>query len=282
MTVIGLVFAWLTLSAFNIPSYQPDQALVDELGYIGHEDRVRIVDEYQAVRDTKGVRIVTAVMGDLGEGEATEALTALLNEWQLTRTVLAVINPENGEVGYAITKDIQESVIDSGIVGDRLKSDVQSGNLVPGIVYFYQDFPLDGIGATSSNIDPSEIIQYNVEDTGDTTAMMDVATIDLTLSTLDWIMVGIASIVVLGMLGYAYHVQRINKGIEADILVFIPFKVVNEGLYTDKEIWDELLDAGQIQYDFTEYNKYLDSPQSRRLTSTGDRFVQDDYNARKQ
>ena len=63
-----------------------------------------------------------------------------------------------------------------------------------------------------------------------------------------------------------------------DILIFIPYKIANEGNYSDKEIWNQLLEEGELQYEYSEYNKYLDSPHARRLSSTNDRFIQDDFN----
>lgn len=278
---IGLLsILWVLLSAFTVPSYQPDQAIVDPLGYINNDDRVRVYGAYQDVRDNTGVRIISILSNEVEEGEAGSAVAEVLGEWQLSRGVVVVINPENGEVGFGVTKDIQDQVKESGIVGDRLKSDVKSGNIVPGLLFFYEDFPLADIDmAQNSEVsDPNEIIDYTESDVGDTANVLTPSTLEVELGLVDWIMIGVVSVGLIGMLVYAFRVNKVNREIERDILVFVPYKIANEGQYTDKEIWNQLLEEGELEYAYSEYNKYLDSPRARRLSSTNDRFVADDFN----
>lgn len=278
---IGLLsILWVLLSAFTVPSYQPDQAIVDPLGYINNDDRVRVYEAYQDVRNDTGVRIISILSNEVEAGGAGSAVAEILGEWQLSRGVVVVINPENGEVGFGVTKDIQEQVKESGIVGDRLKSDVKSGNIVPGLLFFYEDFPLADIdmAQTSEVSDPNEIIDYTESDVGDTANILTPSTLEVELGLVDWIMIGVVSVGLIGMLVYAFRVNKVNREIERDILVFIPYKIANEGQYTDKEIWNQLLEDGELEYAYSEYNKYLDSPRARRLSSTNDRFVADDFN----
>lgn len=278
---IGLLsILWVLLSAFTVPSYQPDQAIVDPLGYINNDDRVRVYEAYQDVRNDTGVRIISILSNEVEAGGAGSAVAEVLGEWQLSRGVVVVINPENGEVGFGVTKDIQEQVKESGIVGDRLKSDVKSGNIVPGLLFFYEDFPLADIGMaqTSEVSDPNEIIDYTESDVGDTANVLTPSTLEVELGLVDWIMIGVVSVGLIGMLVYAFRVNKVNREIERDILVFVPYKIANEGQYTDKEIWNQLLEEGELEYAYSEYNKYLDSPRARRLSSTNDRFVADDFN----
>ena len=278
---IGLLsILWVLLSAFTVPSYQPDQAIVDPLGYINNDDRVRVYEAYQDVRDNTGVRIISILSNEVEAGGVGSAVAEVLGEWQLSRGVVVVINPENGEVGFGVTKDIQEQVKESGIVGDRLKSDVKSGNIVPGLLFFYEDFPLADIdmAQTSELSDPNEIIDYTESDVGDTANVLTPSTLEVELGLVDWIMIGVVSVGLIGMLVYAFRVNKVNREIERDILVFIPYKIANEGQYTDKEIWNQLLEDGELEYAYSEYNKYLDSPRARRLSSTNDRFVADDFN----
>lgn len=278
---IGLLsILWVLLSAFTVPSYQPDQAIVDPLGYINNDDRVRVYEAYQDVRDNTGVRIISILSNEVEAGGVGSAVAEVLGEWQLSRGVVVVINPENGEVGFGVTKDIQEQVKESGIVGDRLKSDVKSGNIVPGLLFFYEDFPLADIGMaqTSEVSDPNEIIDYTESDVGDTANVLTPSTLEVELGLVDWIMIGVVSVGLIGMLVYAFRVNKVNREIERDILVFVPYKIANEGQYTDKEIWNQLLEEGELEYAYSEYNKYLDSPRARRLSSTNDRFVADDFN----
>lgn len=278
---IGLLsILWVLLSAFTVPSYQPDQAIVDPLGYINNDDRVRVYEAYQDVRENTGVRIISILSNEVEAGGAGSAVAEVLGEWQLSRGVVVVINPENGEVGFGVTKDIQEQVKESGIVGDRLKSDVKSGNIVPGLLFFYEDFPLADIGMaqTSEVSDPNEIIDYTESDVGDTANVLTPSTLEVELGLVDWIMIGVVSVGLIGMLVYAFRVNKVNREIERDILVFVPYKIANEGQYTDKEIWNQLLEEGELEYAYSEYNKYLDSPRARRLSSTNDRFVADDFN----
>lgn len=278
---IGLLsILWVLLSAFTVPSYQPDQAIVDPLGYINNDDRVRVYEAYQDVRENTGVRIISILSNEVEAGGAGSAVAEVLGEWQLSRGVVVVINPENGEVGFGVTKDIQEQVKESGIVGDRLKSDVKSGNIVPGLLFFYEDFPLADIdmAQTSEVSDPNEIIDYTESDVGDTANVLTPSTLEVELGLVDWIMIGVVSVGLIGMLVYAFRVNKVNREIERDILVFIPYKIANEGQYTDKEIWNQLLEDGELEYAYSEYNKYLDSPRARRLSSTNDRFVADDFN----
>lgn len=278
---IGLLsILWVLLSAFTVPSYQPDQAIVDPLGYINNDDRVRVYGAYQDVRDNTGVRIISILSNEVEAGGVGSAVAEVLGEWQLSRGVVVVINPENGEVGFGVTKDIQEQVKESGIVGDRLKSDVKSGNIVPGLLFFYEDFPLADIdmAQTSELSDPNEIIDYTESDVGDTANVLTPSTLEVELGLVDWIMIGVVSVGLIGMLVYAFRVNKVNREIERDILVFIPYKIANEGQYTDKEIWNQLLEDGELEYAYSEYNKYLDSPRARRLSSTNDRFVADDFN----
>lgn len=278
---IGLLsILWVLLSAFTVPSYQPDQAIVDPLGYINNDDRVRVYGAYQDVRDNTGVRIISILSNEVEAGGVGSAVAEVLGEWQLSRGVVVVINPENGEVGFGVTKDIQEQVKESGIVGDRLKSDVKSGNIVPGLLFFYEDFPLADIdmAQTSEVSDPNEIIDYTESDVGDTANVLTPSTLEVELGLVDWIMIGVVSVGLTGMLVYAFRANKANREIERDILVFIPYKIANEGQYTDKEIWNQLLEDGELEYAYSEYNKYLDSPRARRLSSTNDRFVADDFN----
>lgn len=278
---IGLLsILWVLLSAFTVPSYQPDQAIVDPLGYINNDDRVRVYGAYQDVRDNTGVRIISILSNEVEVGGAGSAVAEVLGEWQLSRGVVVVINPENGEVGFGVTKDIQEQVKESGIVGDRLKSDVKSGNIVPGLLFFYEDFPLADIdmAQTSEVSDPNAIINYTESDVGDTANVLTPSTLEVELGLVDWIMIGVVSVGLIGMLVYAFRVNKASREIERDILVFIPYKIANEGQYTDKEIWNQLLEDGELEYAYSEYNKYLDSPRARRLSSTNDRFVADDFN----
>lgn len=278
---IGLLsILWVLLSAFTVPSYQPDQAIVDPLGYINNDDRVRVYEAYQDVRNDTGVRIISILSNEVEAGGAGSAVAEVLGEWQLSRGVVVVINPENGEVGFGVTKDIQEQVKESGIVGDRLKSDVKSGNVVPGLLFFYEDFPLADIdmAQTSEVSDPNEIIDYTESDVGDTANVLTPSTLEVELGLVDWIMIGVVSVGLIGMLVYAFRVNKVNREIERDILVFVPYKIANEGQYTDKEIWNQLLEEGELEYAYSEYNKYLDSPRARRLSSTNDRFVADDFN----
>lgn len=278
---IGLLsILWVLLSAFTVPSYQPDQAIVDPLGYINNDDRVRVYEAYQDVRNNTGVRIISILSNEVEAGGAGSAVAEVLGEWQLSRGVVVVINPENGEVGFGVTKDIQEQVKESGIVGDRLKSDVKSGNIVPGLLFFYEDFPLADIdmAQTSEVSDPNEIIDYTESDVGDTANVLTPSTLEVELGLVDWIMIGVVSVGLIGMLVYAFRVNKVNREIERDILVFVPYKIANEGQYTDKEIWNQLLEDGELEYAYSEYNKYLDSPRARRLSSTNDRFVADDFN----
>lgn len=278
---IGLLsILWVLLSAFTVPSYQPDQAIVDPLGYINNDDRVRVYEAYQDIRENTGVRIISILSNEVEAGGAGSAVAEVLGEWQLSRGVVVVINPENGEVGFGVTKDIQEQVKESGIVGDRLKSDVKSGNIVPGLLFFYEDFPLADIGMaqTSEVSDPNEIIDYTESDVGDTANVLTPSTLEVELGLVDWIMIGVVSVGLIGMLVYAFRVNKVNREIERDILVFVPYKIANEGQYTDKEIWNQLLEEGELEYAYSEYNKYLDSPRARRLSSTNDRFVADDFN----
>lgn len=278
---IGLLsILWVLLSAFTVPSYQPDQAIVDPLGYINNDDRVRVYGAYQDVRNDTGVRIISILSNEVEVGGAGSAVAEVLGEWQLSRGVVVVINPENGEVGFGVTKDIQEQVKESGIVGDRLKSDVKSGNIVPGLLFFYEDFPLADIdmAQTSEVSDPNEIIDYTESDVGDTANVLTPSTLEVELGLVDWIMIGVVSVALTGMLVYAFRTNKANREIERDILVFIPYKIANEGQYTDKEIWNQLLEDGELEYAYSEYNKYLDSPRARRLSSTNDRFVADDFN----
>lgn len=276
--VILLGFTWVLMSAFTVPSYQPDQSIVDPLGYINNEDRVRIYDAYQEVRNDTGVRIVTVLTDEVVEGGVGSAVADILYEWQLTRGVVVVINPVNNEVGFGVTKDIQDQITDSGIVGDRLRSDVKSGNLVPGILFFYEDFPLDSIDLTKSTPNPVETVSYTEDDVGDTNTIIEPVTLVTELSLVDKVMLGAVVIILIGLLIYALHINKVNRDIEKDILIFIPYKIANEGNYSDKEIWNQLLEEGELQYEYSEYNKYLDSPHARRLSSTNDRFVQDDFN----
>lgn len=276
--VILLCFTWVLMSAFTVPSYQPDQSIVDPLGYVNNEDRVRIYDAYQEVRNETGVRIVTVLSDEVVEGGVGSAVADVLHEWQLTRGVVVVINPVNNEVGFGVTKDIQDQIKDSGIVGDRLRSDVRSGNIVPGILFFYEDFPLDNVDLTQSTPNPVETVTYTEADVGDTTTIIEPVTLTKELSLVDKVMLGAVVIVLIGLLVYALHINKVNRDIEKDILVFIPYKIANEGNYSDKEIWNQLLEEGELQYEYSEYNKYLDSPHARRLSSTNDRFVQDDFN----
>ena len=278
MKVILLGFTWVLMSAFTVPSYQPDQSIVDPLGYINNEDRVRIYDAYQEVRNETGVRIVTVLSDEVVEGGAGSAVADILLEWQLTRGVVVVINPENGEVGFGVTKDIQEQITDSGIVGDRLRSDVRSGNIVPGMLFFYEDFPLTGVDVSQSLPNPTEVIDYTVDDVGDTNAVIEPVKLNKELSLVDMVMLGVISVLMLGLVAYAWYINKVNRDIEKDILIFIPYKIANEGNYSDKEIWNQLLEEGELQYEYSEYNKYLDSPHARRLSSTNDRFIQDDFN----
>ena len=278
MKVILLGFTWVLMSAFTVPSYQPDQSIVDPLGYINNEDRVRIYDAYQEVRNETGVRIVTVLSDEVVEGGAGSAVADILLEWQLTRGVVVVINPENGEVGFGVTKDIQDQIKDSGIVGDRLRSDVRSGNLVPGILFFYGDFPLADVDVSQSLPNPAEVVNYTEDDVGDTNAVIEPVTLNTELSLVDKVMLGVISVLMLGLVAYAWYINKVNRDIEKDILVFIPYKIANEGNYSDKEIWNQLLEEGELQYEYSEYNKYLDSPHARRLSSTNDRFIQDDFN----
>lgn len=278
---IGLLsILWVLLSAFTVPSYQPDQAIVDPLGYINNDDRVRVYGAYQDVRDNTGVRIISILSNEVEAGGVGSAVAEVLGEWQLSRGVVVVINPENGEVGFGVTKDIQDQVKESGIVGDRLKSDVKSGNIVPGLLFFYEDFPLADIDTaqTSEVSDPNEIIDYTESDVGDTANVLTPSTLEVELGLVDWIMIGVVSVALTGMLVYAFRANKANREIERDILVFIPYKIANEGQYTDKEIWNQLLEDGELEYAYSEYNKYLDSPRARRLSSTNDRFVADDFN----
>lgn len=278
---IGLLsILWVLLSAFTVPSYQPDQAIVDPLGYINNDDRVRVYEAYQDVRNNTGVRIISILSNEVEAGGAGSAVAEVLGEWQLSRGVVVVINPENGEVGFGVTKDIQEQVKESGIVGDRLKSDVKSGNIVPGLLFFYEDFPLADIdmAQTSEVSDPNEIIDYTESDVGDTANVLTPSTLEVELGLVDWIMIGVVSVGLIGMLVYAFRVNKVNREIERDILVFVPYKIANEGQYTDKEIWNQLLEDGELEYAYSEYNKYLDSPRARRLSTTNDRFVADDFN----
>lgn len=278
---IGLLsILWVLLSAFTVPSYQPDQAIVDPLGYINNDDRVRVYEAYQDVRENTGVRIISILSNEVEAGGAGSAVAEVLGEWQLSRGVVVVINPENGEVGFGVTKDIQEQVKESGIVGDRLKSDVKSGNIVPGLLFFYEDFPLADIdmAQTSEVSDPNEIIDYTESDVGDTANVLTPSTLEVELGLVDWIMIGVVSVGLIGMLVYAFRVNKVNREIERDILVFVPYKIANEGQYTDKEIWNQLLEEGELEYAYSEYNKYLDSPRARRLSTTNDRFVADDFN----
>lgn len=278
---IGLLsILWVLLSAFTVPSYQPDQAIVDPLGYINNDDRVRVYEAYQDVRENTGVRIISILSNEVEAGGAGSAVAEVLGEWQLSRGVVVVINPENGEVGFGVTKDIQEQVKESGIVGDRLKSDVKSGNIVPGLLFFYEDFPLADIdmAQTSEVSDPNEIIDYTESDVGDTANVLTPSTLEVELGLVDWIMIGVVSVGLIGMLVYAFRVNKVNREIERDILVFVPYKIANEGQYTDKEIWNQLLEDGELEYAYSEYNKYLDSPRARRLSTTNDRFVADDFN----
>lgn len=278
---IGLLsILWVLLSAFTVPSYQPDQAIVDPLGYINNDDRVRVYGAYQDVRDNTGVRIISILSNEVEAGGVGSAVAEVLGEWQLSRGVVVVINPENGEVGFGVTKDIQDQVKESGIVGDRLKSDVKSGNIVPGLLFFYEDFPLADIdmAQTSEVSDPNEIIDYTESDVGDTANVLTPSTLEVELGLVDWIMIGVVSVALTGMLVYAFRANKANREIERDILVFIPYKIANEGQYTDKEIWNQLLEDGELEYAYSEYNKYLDSPRARRLSSTNDRFVADDFN----
>lgn len=276
--VILLGFTWVLMSAFTVPSYQPDQSIVDPLGYINNEDRVRIYDAYQEVRNDTGVRIVTVLTDEVVEGGVGSAVADILYEWQLTRGVVVVINPVNNEVGFGVTKDIQDQITDSGIVGDRLRSDVKSGNLVPGILFFYEDFPLDNVDLTKSTPNPVETVSYTEDDVGDTNTILEPVTLTKELSLVDKVMLGAVVLVLIGMLVYALHINKVNRDIEKDILIFIPYKIANEGNYSDKEIWNQLLEEGELQYEYSEYNKYLDSPHARRLSSTNDRFIQDDFN----
>lgn len=278
---IGLLsILWVLLSAFTVPSYQPDQAIVDPLGYINNDDRVRVYEAYQDVRNDTGVRVISILSNEVEVGGAGSAVAEVLGEWQLSRGVVVVINPENGEVGFGVTKDIQEQVKESGIVGDRLKSDVKSGNIVPGLLFFYEDFPLADIdmAQTSEVSDPNEIIDYTESDVGDTANVLTPSTLEVELGLVDWIMIGVVSVGLIGMLVYAFRVNKVNREIERDILVFVPYKIANEGQYTDKEIWNQLLEDGELEYAYSEYNKYLDSPRARRLSTTNDRFVADDFN----
>lgn len=276
--VILLGFTWVLMSAFTVPSYQPDQSIVDPLGYINNEDRVRIYDAYQEVRNDTGVRIVTVLTDEVVEGGVGSAVADILYEWQLTRGVVVVINPVNNEVGFGVTKDIQDQIKDSGIVGDRLRSDVKSGNLVPGILFFYEDFPLDSVDLTKSTPNPVETVSYTEDDVGDTNTIIEPVTLVTELSLVDKVMLGAVVIILIGLLIYALHINKVNRDIEKDILIFIPYKIANEGNYSDKEIWNQLLEEGELQYEYSEYNKYLDSPHARRLSSTNDRFIQDDFN----
>ena len=278
MKVILLGFTWVLMSAFTVPSYQPDQSIVDPLGYINNEDRVRIYDAYQEVRNETGVRIVTVLSDEVVEGGVGSAVADILHEWQLTRGVVVVINPENGEVGFGVTKDIQEQVTDSGIVGDRLRSDVRSGNIVPGMLFFYEDFPLTDVDVSQSLPNPTEVIDYTVDDVGDTNAVIEPVKLNKELSLVDKVMLGVITVLMLGLVAYAWYTNKVNRDIEKDILVFIPYKIANEGNYSDKEIWNQLLEEGELQYEYSEYNKYLDSPHARRLSTTNDRFIQDDFN----
>lgn len=278
MKVILLGFTWVLMSAFTVPSYQPDQSIVDPLGYINNEDRVRVYDAYQAVRNETGVRIVTVVSDEVEEGGAGSAVANILHEWQLTRGVVVVINPVNGEVGFGVTKDIQDQIKDSGIVGDRLRSDVRSGNIVPGMLFFYEDFPLDNIDLTKNVPNPVETVSYDEGDVGDTNAVIEPVKLNKELSLVDKVMLGVITVLMLGLVVYAMYINKVNRDIEKDILVFIPYKIANEGNYSDKEIWNQLLEEGELQYEYSEYNKYLDSPHARRLSSTNDRFIQDDFN----
>lgn len=276
--ILILSILWILMSAFTVPSYQPDQSIVDPLGYVNNEDRVRIYDAYQEVRNDTGVRIVTVLTDEVVEGGVGSAVADILHEWQLTRGVVVVINPVNNEVGFGVTKDIQDQIKDSGIVGDRLRSDVRSGNIVPGILFFYEDFPLDNVDLTNSTPNPVETVTYTEDDVGDTTTIIEPVTLTKELSLVDKVMLGAVSLVLIGLLVYALHINKVNRDIEKDILVFIPYKIANEGNYSDKEIWNQLLEEGELQYEYSEYNKYLDSPHARRLSSTNDRFVQDDFN----
>lgn len=276
--ILILSILWVLMSAFTVPSYQPDQSIVDPLGYVNNEDRVRIYDAYQEVRNETGVRIVTVLSDEVVEGGVGSAVADILHDWQLTRGVVVVINPVNNEVGFGVTKDIQDQIKDSGIVGDRLRSDVRSGNIVPGILFFYEDFPLDNVDLTQSTPNPVETVTYTEADVGDTTTIIEPVTLTKELSLVDKVMLGAVVIVLIGLLVYALHINKVNRDIEKDILVFIPYKIANEGNYSDKEIWNQLLEEGELQYEYSEYNKYLDSPHARRLSSTNDRFVQDDFN----
>lgn len=282
MSVGILSIMWFILSAFTVPSYQPDQAIVDPMGYINNDDRVRVYGAYQDVRNDTGVRVISILSNEVEVGGAGSAVAEVLGDWQLNRGVVVVINPENGEVGFGVTKDIQEQVKESGIVGDRLRSDVQAGNIVTGLLFFYEDFPLDGIDITQSSAvsSPEEVVDYTESDVGDTSTIVTDATLEVKLSLVDWIMVGVVSVVLLGMVGYAFRINKINREIERDIELFLPYKIANEGMYTDKEIWNQLLEDDVLQYEFREYNKYLDSQQARRLSKANGKFVNNDFNGR--
>lgn len=249
-TVVAICLA-IVLMGFTLPEYRDGQALVDEESHLVSNTQTELAGLYGDYLTSNGVKVITVLESTVEEKQIDDALAGMVESWQLSRSVLVLVNPETGVVSTRVTDDIQLELGDIGANIDRLSQHVEAGLVDEGLIDFYQNLPLDRItfieAESNGGVFSSQALEAKESESIGIFS-------DFTL--VDWLSLAIFGIVVIGGLGYAFTNQRTISALERDIRVFEEYSVQNPE-YARRDIWEELLYTNKIKHSYQEYKAYM-------------------------
>lgn len=239
------------LMGFTLPEYRDGQSLLDEQSLLVDSTRTSLDELYTEYLTSSGVKVITVLDTTVETNQMVNALGGMESSWQLSRSVLLLINPTTKVMAYKVTQDIALELGDIGANIDRLMEHVEAGLVDEGLVDFYKNFPMgrveyseattgDGVYASQQLAEPVTPSQSFYAD----------------LTIIDWVSLGVFGLVILGGLGYALYNLSLISALEKDIKIFNGYLVQNPD-HSRKDIWEQLLYDEVITHSYSDYKEYM-------------------------
>lgn len=241
----------ILLMGFTLPEYRDGQSLLDEQELLVDSTRKTIDDSYAEYLTSSGVKVITVLDTTVETNKIDNALEGMMSSWQLSRSVLLLINPLTGDMSYKVTQDIALELGDIGANIDRLRQHVEAGLVDEGLVDFYQNLPMDRVEYAEATTGEGVYASKQLEEPR-TSSQSFFA--DLTI--IDWVSLGIFGLIIVGGLGYALYNMRLTRALEKDIKIFNGYLVQNPD-HSRKAIWEQLQYDEVITHTYSEYKEYM-------------------------
>lgn len=239
------------LMGFTLPEYRDGQSLLDEQSLLVDSTRKSLDEFYTEYLTSSGVKVITVLDTTVETNQLGNALDGMASSWQLSRSVLLLINPTTKVMNYKVTQDIALELGDIGANIDRLREHVEAGLVDEGLVDFYQKFPKDrvayGEATTGDGVYGS---QQLAEPLTPSQSFFD------NLTIIDWVSLGVFGLVIVGGLGYAFYNMLLIRALEKDIQIFNGYLVQNPD-HSRKDIWEQLLYDEVIKHSYSDYKEYM-------------------------